>query len=115
MQVHYFENSKETQSHLDLHRDKFQSDCVFILSLLYRGEVLTEKILVQKYDIACGGRRLRELYAARSDIKRDWVYDEGGKNTRYKKYWMEIPKQTTKTELTTILGKKLMQGELLYD
>jgi hypothetical protein len=52
---------------------------------------------VQQYDIAEGGRRLRELYAERKDIKREWVLDEKGKRL-YKEYWMELPKPQTKQQ-----------------
>ena len=99
-----------------------------VLQVLYRGGRYTGKQINNILDIACGDRRLRNLFAARKDVKREWVYTEDGKKTKWKEYWLEIPKPPTKdsvqdwwhryqsgefdTPVIDINRNRLVQGDL---
>lgn len=96
--VHAAENSEETKAHLKQNEDKFQGDCKIVLQLLYSGKRLTARQLEREHDI--DGRRLRDLFEALpTKVKRDWVYTADGKKTKYKEYWIDVPKPTTKSDL----------------
>lgn len=97
--LHEFENNIESQNHLKDNGEKFNRQCVMVLQVLYRGGRWTGKMINDLLDIADGGRRLRNLYEARKEVKREWVMTEDGKKTKWKEYWLEIPKQPTKKEL----------------
>tara|TARA_R110000868_G_scaffold381370_1_gene647752 strand:+ start:348 stop:707 length:360 start_codon:yes stop_codon:yes gene_type:complete len=90
--VHYKENSEDTQRHLDENRDKLESDAMFLLKQMLRGEILTAKTVVQKYSIA--DRRLRDLEND-GKCKKRWKLNDDGKR-QYVEYFCEIPKEPTK-------------------
>ena len=96
--LHQVENNEDSQQHLDSHKEKFLSDCRIALRELYTGQRITGKYLKDKYGEADWTRRLREVFLARKDVKRDWVRTADGKTTNYKEFWMEIPMQPTKQE-----------------
>lgn len=97
--LHDRENAEDLSQHLKDNGEKFNRQCVMVLKLLYSGKRFTGKQVNEMLDIACGDRRLRDLFVARKDIKREWIYSEDGKRTRWKEYWLEIPRPITKTEL----------------
>lgn len=98
--IHQAENSEDLTQHLKDNGEKFNRQCVMVLKLLYSGRRYTGKMVNEILDIACGDRRLRDLFVARSDVKRQWVYTEDGKKTRWKEYWLEIPPIPTKESVT---------------
>jgi hypothetical protein len=93
--VHYKENSEDTQRHLDENRNKLESDAMFLLKQMLRGEVLTAKTVVQKYSIA--DRRLRDLEND-GKCKKRWKLNDDGKR-QYVEYYCEIQKPLTKQQL----------------
>lgn len=97
--LHEIENNSDTQSFLKENGQKFNRQCVQVLQLLYRGQKLSAKDVNDILDIADGGRRLRDIFAARKDCKREWKRGTDG-NRKCVTYWLEIPKPPTKTELT---------------
>lgn len=97
--VHEFENNSETQQHLKDNGEKFNRQCVLVLKLLYSGQKYTGKQVNDILNIACGDRRLRDLFVAKKEVKRAWVYTEDGKKTRWKEYWLDIPSLPTKSEV----------------
>lgn len=104
--LHIRENNPETENHLHDNADKFNKQNKRVLELLYSGKRYTSKMINDILNITDGGRRLREIFAARNDVKRDWAYDKNGK-TSVKEYWMEIPQYPTKKELTEWFNKYL--------
>lgn len=94
--IHEHENNSDTESFLKDNGDKFNNHCVEVLKLLYRGLRLTSRELETKYGM--DGRRLRDVYAARKDIKRKWETREDGKR-KWVVYFMEIPKPPTKSDV----------------
>lgn len=95
MILHERENSEITENHLKDNGEKFNNHCVAVLKLLYAGLRLTARELETKYNM--DGRRLRDVYAARKDVKREWVKGEDGK-TKWVQYYLQIEKPPTKTE-----------------
>lgn len=96
MLLHEKENNQETESFLKDNGEKFNNHCVEVLKLLYRGLKLSSRELETQYNM--DGRRLRDIYAARKDCKREWKRDENGKRL-YVQYYLNIPKPPTKTKL----------------
>lgn len=94
--IHERESDLSTESFLNENREKFSSDAKFLLSLLYRGKRLSNHQVTKDFGI--DGRRLRELILSHKEIKKEWVLNDKGKRM-YVEYFMEIPKQTTKSDL----------------
>lgn len=101
--IHQRENNEDSEKHLQENHDKFQSDAVFLLHQMLRGERLTAKTVVQKYGIA--DRRLRDLEIA-GKCRKEWVLSESGKRL-YVEYFCEIPKPPTKQSVTQFYQQKL--------
>ena len=97
--LHDRESCSDTEQHLKDNGEKFNRQCVMVLKLLYSGRRYTGKQVNEILDIACGDRRLRNLFAARKDVRREWVYTSDGKKTRWKEYWLEGITQPTKHEV----------------
>jgi len=110
--THIRENNDDTERHLSENREKFETDCVFLLKLMLRGERLTRKEVVQKYEI--NDRRLGNLFES-GKCKREWMYKDlpnGKKKRTHVEYFCEIPKLLTKQQLIDNWDK-LKQGRLL--
>lgn len=105
--LHDRENAEDLNQHLKDNGEKFNRQCVMVLQLLYSGKRFTGKQVNEVLDIACGDRRLRDLFVARKDIRREWVYTEDGKRTRWKEYWLEIPTPLTKSAVIINFMKKI--------
>jgi hypothetical protein len=90
--LHQRENNQDTENFLHANEGKFNKQNKRVLELLYTGGRWWAKKVNDKLSIADGGRRLREIFAAREECKREW--GEHGKE-----YWLEIPKQPTKQSL----------------
>jgi len=100
--LHEFENNQDTESFLKQNGERLSNQCVQVMRHLYAnlGKRYTAKMINDELNIADGGRRLRDLFAFRNDIKREWIKNEDGSCTKGKEYWLEIPKPPTKKELT---------------
>ncbi len=97
MILHQNENNADTESFLKSNGKKFQGDCLTVMKLLYQGVRLSSKDCWEKYGLH--DRRLRNCFEARPDIvQREWKTDGDGKR-KYKEYFINIPKQLTKTFL----------------
>ena len=92
--IHQRENSEDTERHLQSHQEKYQSDGNFLLGLLYKGHRLHARQIEREYNI--DGRRLREIFHSRNDIRKEWVVENG--KTRRMEYWMEFFKPLTKEQ-----------------
>lgn len=111
--LHERENNQDTESFLQENIDKFQTDAVFLLGIMLKGEKLTAKTVVQKYGKE--PRRLRDLFIS-GKCKKQWKLDDKGKRL-YVEYYCEIPLPPTKQEAvrwaTEFLDGQLQQGRLL--
>ncbi len=95
--IHEHENNQDTESFLKSNGQKFKGDCVTAMKLMYQGVRLNGDTCKQLYGFH--DRRLRNCHEARPDIvKKQWVLDGNGKR-KYVEYWIDIPKQTTKSDL----------------
>jgi hypothetical protein len=99
MILHQHENNELSESFLKENGEKFSNQCVMVLRLLYKGIKLTAKQTNDILNIADGGRRLRDLFAFRSDVKKQVRYTNGKKEGV--EYFLDIPKQPTKESLQT--------------
>jgi len=106
--LHQKENSEDTAQHLQENHDKFESDAVFLLGCMIRGERLTAKTVVTKYGKE--PRRLRDLEIAGKCSKR-WVCNDKGKR-KYVEFYVDVPKPITKGKLIEIFTKQLVQQNL---
>tara|TARA_R110000868_G_scaffold203901_1_gene451815 strand:+ start:1273 stop:1605 length:333 start_codon:yes stop_codon:yes gene_type:complete len=106
--THIRENNDDSERHLSENRSKFETDAMFLLKQMLRGEILTAKTVVQKYSIA--DRRLRDLEND-GKCKKRWKLNEVGKRL-YVEYFCEIPKQLTKSDIISNWNN-LSQGKLL--
>jgi hypothetical protein len=92
IEIHQRESTEETESFHQENIKKAESDAVFLLGQMLRGEILTAKTVVQKYGIA--DRRLRDLQIS-GKCKKRWKLNDDGKR-QYVEYYCEIPKAPTK-------------------
>ena len=101
MILHQRENNELSESFLKDNGKKFAADCVIVLKLLYSGKRLTAKDVNDLTGMADGGRRLRDIYAARKDCKKAARYvDKENKTGKIgMEYWLDIPMPPTKEEL----------------
>jgi len=95
--LHQKENNEFSESFLKENGQKFSNQCIQVLRLLYKGMKLTAKQTNDILNIADGGRRLRDLFAFRSDVKKQVRYTNGKKEGV--EYFLDIPKQPTKLDL----------------
>ena len=110
--LHDRETSGRTEGHLKANADKFNGHCKFVLGLLRQGKILTARRLEKDFDV--DGRRLRNIYEAREEIKRmsgeeihrDFVYTEDGKKTRFVKYWLVAPKPQSIGQVVAMFVQK---------
>ncbi len=98
IELHQRENNEISENHLKDNGEKFQRGCVFVLQLLYKGYRLNARQLEVDYNL--DGRRLRDVFANRKDVVREWVKGADGK-TKYMEYRMEFPKPPTKQQVIT--------------
>lgn len=105
--LHEKENNEWSENFLKSNGEKFKADCVKVLKLLYTGIRLTGKQVNDTTGMADGGRRLREIYAARKDCKKGIrMKKEGG--LEGVEYWLEIPLPPTK-------AKAIAEGQKILD
>jgi hypothetical protein len=97
MILHQHENNELSESFLKDNGKKFEGDCVKVLRLLYKGMKLTAKNVNDILDMADGGRRLRDIFAARKDCHKRVRLTNGKKEGV--EYWLEIPQPPTKSDL----------------
>jgi hypothetical protein len=110
--IHEKETDNNTESFLNENREKFETDAVFLLRLMYHGKRLSGHQVTKEYGI--DSRRLRELVVSHKDIKKEWVLDDGGKR-KYVQYFMETPKPPTKSNLQEWLSSyQEEKGETSY-
>jgi len=110
--LHEFENNESSEQHLKDNGEKFSRHCNFVLGLLYQGKRLTARQLERDYNV--DGRRLRDIFANRSECKRQWRKDADGK-TQEMEYWLDIPPSPTKQKAidwATELLDKMKGGNL---
>ena len=96
MILHETENNEVSEQHLKDNGKKFSRHCVFLLGLMYKGMRLSSREVERDYNV--DGRRLRDIFANRKECKKAWRKDDDGNNIEME-YWLEIPKQPTKSEL----------------
>lgn len=107
--THIRENNEDSQQHLDSNREKFETDAMFLLKQMMRGERLSAKTVVQKY--GCESRRLREIFSE-GKCEKVWVTDTNGKR-KFVEYFITPPKPISKTELCRLVSEgNLIQQKL---
>lgn len=106
MILHKHENNPETESFLKDNGKKFNQQCIDVLKVLYSGRRYTAYEISRLLDIADGGRRLRDIYAFRSDCKREWRKSDDGKRAEVE-YYLDIPKQPTKGDVVSFYQQQL--------
>ena len=92
--IHQRESEDDTERHLQENHEKFETDCQFLLKQMLRGERLTAKTVVKKYEIS--DRRLRDLQIA-GKCQKEWKLNEQGKRM-YVEYFVPLPKIPTKAQ-----------------
>lgn len=114
--THLVENNDDSQRHLDENRGKFESDGEFLYRLLKMGKRFSDQEVVSKYGI--NGRRLRELFNEKSDVKKQWKLNDKGKRL-FVEYFVEMPIPPTKAKaiaegqkILDAMQEKSKQGEL---
>lgn len=93
--THIRENTEDAERHLSENRDKFETDCMYLLRLMMSGIRLSDKTVMTKYEIH--GRRLRELFED-GKCQKEWKLNENGKRL-YVEYFIPISKPPTKSEV----------------
>ena len=112
--LHDRENNELSENHLKDNGQMFNNQCLMVLRLLYRGGRWHAKQVSDALNITDGGRRLRNIFAARKDCKREWVKGSNG-ITRHVDYWLEIQKQETKESLQNwFRGFQEEKGERMF-
>lgn len=106
--IHQRENSEDTEKHLQENISKLETDCQFLLKLMKRGERLTGKTVMTKYEIH--DRRLRDLHIA-GKCEKAWKLNEKGKRM-YVEYYITPPSPPTKKAVIEMFSKKLIQQDL---
>jgi len=95
--LHDREDNEWSEQFLKDNREKFAKQCVDVLRLLYQGRRLTAKNANDILNIADGGRRLREIKAAKKECMKGKRITNG--KVEGVEYFLEIPKQPTKQDL----------------
>jgi len=106
--LHDRENNSDTEQHLQENSEKFETDCQFLLKCMLRGEVLTRKEVVKKYEM--NDRRLGNLHEA-GKCERRWVNKPNGKRSHVE-YFITPPSPPTKSKVINLWEKELKQGEI---
>ena len=79
------ENNKESQKQFDANMDKFSNQCRTVYRAMMKGERLTTRIAILKYNILDLRRRIKDLKDTWNvPVKAEYV--EGG----YKEYYLEL-------------------------
>lgn len=86
--VHGRENNPDSQQHLEANEQHFNKQCLKILALLRKGEVLTQRRGMIEFDIGDTRRRISELREGGIVIKDEWILDKEGKSTQCKKWFI---------------------------
>jgi len=88
-EVHKHENNYESETSLQLHNRVFKKNCKIIYDAMMAGEVLTTLGVAVKYNMTDLPRRICDLEENGVVIEKDFVYDDEGNRTRFKKYWIK--------------------------
>ncbi len=107
IEIHQRESSEDTESFLQENIKTFETDCLFLLKCMLRGERLSAKTVVQKYGKE--SRRLRELYTS-GKCEKEWMHNEKGKRTHVE-YFITPPKPPTKHSLQIAYKQKELNFE----
>lgn len=88
--VHQKENNPDSQSYLDLNRDKFNLCCWKVLIRLLAGERLTVAGTAQlgENHISSLPRRVGDLEKLRIPIEKEWILNDEGKRS-HKVYFIK--------------------------
>ena len=108
--IHERENNSLSEDFLKANGKKFGDDCVKVLKLLYTGKRYTAKEINDTLDMADGGRRLREIFANRTDVKKQKRYNDKEQLIGME-YWLEIPTPPTKKQIVEKWKEKQRNGE----
>lgn len=95
--LHQRESSAWSEQFLKDNGEKFAKQAVDVLRLLYSGMRLTAMQTNQILNIADGGRRLREIFAARKECKKDKRITNG--KVEGVEYWLDVPAPPSKHEV----------------
>lgn len=89
-ELHTHENNYESETSLTLHKKVFSKQCKIIYDAMMEGEVLTSLGVAEKYHITDLRRRICDLTEKNGvKVEKDFLYDEQGNRTRFKKYWIK--------------------------
>jgi hypothetical protein len=105
MLTHDRENNDDSERHLSENRDKFESDAMFLYRLMKMGKRFSDQEVVSKYGI--NGRRLRELFNEKEDVKKQWQLNDKGKRL-FVIYFVDQPVSPTK-QAAIQMGEKILQ------
>lgn len=87
--THPRENNRESEQHYFDNLKKFTKQAEFVKAKLESGEVMTSLSAAQKYQIVDLGARISELRRGNVNVEDEFVTDETGKVTRFKKYFIK--------------------------
>lgn len=115
MLTHEIENNQDSEKHLSENREKFESDCLFLLKEMMKGRRLSAQDV---NDMKINDRRLRELFSE-GKCKKEWKLNENGKRM-FVQYFIpkiETPSKTKNIEKAKqffdLLKNKATQIKLL--
>lgn len=109
--IHQRENSEDTEKHLQENISKLETDCQFLLKLMKRGERLTGKTVMIKYEIH--DRRLRDLHIA-GKCEKSWKLNEKGKRM-YVEYFISPTQPPTKAKVIAFWSNQILKQQDLFD
>lgn len=101
MELHNRENNLDNEKHKSANEERFSEQCRKVLELLKSGVVLTTGKALTEFGIGDLRRRIKDLKDMNGikDIQWRWHLDKDGNTTRFKEWFMEIPKPPTKKEI----------------
>jgi hypothetical protein len=97
VELHARENNQESEDFLNENHERLSKQATYVLKLLKRGERLTVPKALG-LGIMSLPRRIMDLKESGIEIKDTWLKDSNGKRIM-KEWFIEIPKQPTKSEL----------------
>jgi hypothetical protein len=74
--VHLKENNSESQNHLEANRNKFSTQCDYVLYLLSIGVKLTSYSAMTEYRIGHLARRIKDLKDSGRDIAKGFIIED---------------------------------------
>lgn len=109
--LHVRENNPESQNHLNANKFHFTGQCAVMLSALQKGVVLTTRSAMLDYNISDPRRRIKDLIDAGVEINSEFVLDDKGEKTRFKRWWIEEAVKNKKPEPVKLSKKNIFHNQ----